>query len=93
MQVYPRGLREWIATPLVAGSNPVTCSKFYLNVKGMSDMQTKSSKLQSEMVIGRYIDIPIRKAKKVDKQLIKRTRRSIEKREALQEINEALLQM
>lgn len=53
-------------------------------------MKTKSSRVQSEMIIGRYIDIPYKKAKKVDKQLIKRTRRMIEKREAIAEINEAL---
>ncbi|WP_180954304.1 hypothetical protein [Bacillus sp. M6-12] len=56
-------------------------------------MKTKSSRIQSEMIMGRYIDIPYKKAKKIDKQLIKRTRRMIEKREADAEINEALLQM
>lgn len=53
-------------------------------------MKTKSSKVQSEMIVGRYLDIPYKQAKKIDKRMIKRTRRTIEKREAIAEINEAL---
>ena len=88
MRVYPSGLREWIATPLFAGSNPVTRSK--LDLKGMSVMKVKTSKFQAEWVMGR-MDVPYKKAKKIEKGMIKRKRRTLEKREAQSEISEALI--
>jgi hypothetical protein len=52
-------------------------------------MKAKTSKFQAEWVVGR-IGLPYKKAKKVEKGMIKRTRRTLEKREALAEIKEAL---
>lgn len=52
-------------------------------------MKVKTSKFQAEWVMGR-VDYPYKKAKKYDKDMIKRKRRTLEKREAQSEIGDAL---
>lgn len=54
-------------------------------------MKARTSKFQSGN-LGR-IDLPDKKAKKINKAIIKRKRRLLEKREANREIDEALSQM
>lgn len=51
-------------------------------------MKAKTSKFQAEWVMGR-LDAPYKKAKKIEKDMIKRRRRTLEKREAQSEIREA----
>lgn len=52
-------------------------------------MKAKTSKFQSEWVMGR-MDVPYKKAKKIEKGMIQRRRRTLEKREAQSEVQEAL---
>lgn len=52
----------------------------------MKNMKQRTSKLCSERVLGKYLDMPIGLAKKVNKQLIRRHRRIMEKKEVRREI-------